>query len=228
MIKIKAYVFVFLVGLFSSCGVPQTQEMQKVRYHRVDMEKLNDSTIEYTNWVDTNHADIFLISKLDTIDRYTLSKDKGYFSYKYFNERAEVVKLKLYVKVAGRFKLNEIIFIDSQGQVIKDRSLYIQTEEKKDSLKLTVSNEFNRTFIIAGDTTAADFDTDKWIKADTVKSPRNFVVVPKELGNRKCMLRAIILDKKGNVEGGMDFYFDVNNLLCRDVRKALICDEALK
>lgn len=54
---------------------------------------------------------------------------------------------------------------------------------------------------------------------------RLYIVLSKKYIGRKALLQAIKTDKFGEDESGKDFYFDLKNLINRDVYKSMIASE---
>lgn len=192
---------------------------QKKVYEKITKENLNDSTIEHSYWVNNSSADCFLICYGDTIDRYFYSENSGYFNYTHFNPNKSIYKIKQIISLRGEAFPNESLYFNEIGEIIEHESSYLKVDDYKDSVRISVnfsSKIFDKVRILISNNT--DFNINKWSIVDTIETLKPYISLPKDLGNRKCLLQVVKMDSQGRDESGKDFYFDVNNLICRDIK----------
>lgn len=228
MKKIKIIV-IYLVACLAiqSCFHTDSNdsESNNEKHLKMTTDKLNDTTIEFSYWKDSLNANCFLVSKLDTIERYTYTSSNEYRNYTYFNKKGIIYKIKQFVAFPNEIKLNEIIYLNDVGEISDEKSFYIKAEILNDSIKLTAfpTNYFNKIVVVVSD--GNTFNKQKWVKTDTLKLLKKYIVLSKKYIGQKCLLQAIKTDKFGADESGKDYYFDFDNLICRDIKKSLICND---
>jgi hypothetical protein len=207
-----------------SCWNPDSKDSTfNNKYIKVTSDTLNESTIEFSYWKDKSNADCFLVSKKDTIDRYEYTSRDEYRNYLYIDKKGAIYKLKQFVAFGNEFKLNEIVHFNDEGAVNNKTSFYLKTERLNDSVKISAFpvDYFNKIRVLIGNEDS--FNNQKWIKADTLQSLKNYIILSVKYARRKCLLQAIKTDELGADESGKDFYFDIDNLICREIKKTLVC-----
>lgn len=219
----KTNIILSCLIMLSCVQGPVESKQSSKRYYKITTEQLNDSTTEFTNWIDSTKADCFLISKADTLDRYRYKSKDLYYSYLHFKKDSTFYKLKQFVRIKPNdIRLNEIVYIDEQKKIDEKNSSYIHMEPIGDSLKIRNPNStyFNKLRILIGE--EKTFNRDEWKKIDTIVSFAPYIMISLNNKGRKCIFQTIQTDSKGIELGGQDFYFDIENLKYRDITKSLV------
>lgn len=213
----------FLFILFD-CVQDKKPDLSNEPY-KIEKTIINDSISEYIIWDDSLTGNCYTIcNKKDTLNNGKVSKSSSYLQYVFMNG-SFIEKIKLFVNINGNYRINEIIKFNKTGDIDEKNSFYINAEVTADSIKLLLPGlVFNRTRIVS--TKENTLDWTKWKNVDTLYSFKNHITLSRtELQNKTCILSGINYkeDSQGKVdETGMDFYFEINNLLIRDVKKTLL------
>lgn len=226
ILTIKTLTFICTILLCISCE-NEAEKIKDRKYIEVTKEfDTNDSITTYTYWLNRNEAQVFQIGyKKDTVAFYQYEISDLYHNYTFFNTNGSIQKIKQYLEVNGKMRINELVEFDEKGTLIQRTANYITFDVNKDSifLKSPDSLFFNKLRVLIGD--KITFDRNKWAKIDTIISYRSYIAVPLKYKGRKCVFQAIKSDEFGTDKNGQDFYFDIDNLMCRDIKKSLICDK---
>jgi hypothetical protein len=225
--KLIKTLLLLLCGILFSCHIENKKT--SVEYFNTQVEKINDSITDVINWTDSVNGTYFRLYKKDTVSTATVTKKREYLQYKYPRSKLSNKKLKMFIKMGDEYKLNEIVYFDENDKIIEDESTYIVASIRSDSIKLSFPlRYFNRTQVVIGEESFIDIKNRT--KAETLNSANDFIVIAKNLTNNKCVLIGIkdsILQKNkkySKVESSLNIFFDLNNLLRRDVNNSLLAN----
>lgn len=185
----------------------------------------SDSITTFSYWINENEADVYQIGfNKDTVSQYKYKINKLYHNYTYYDKAGNIEKIYQYIKLKGNFRINESLKFSSNNEIVRDESDVIETKINENHIVILNHNKsiYNKLRVIAGDTLT--FEREKWQNVDTLVSFTDSIVVPFSYQNRCCIVQLITTDKAGNDLSGRDFFFDVNTLKCRDIKKSLVCE----
>ncbi|MFN7911777.1 MAG: hypothetical protein ACK5QC_08115 [Bacteroidota bacterium] len=226
----KLYIIsIALSTLLVACNFANDNEDKKEPTSYVNVVKEydpKDSVTTFSYWINDNEADVYQIGfNKDTIKQYKYRISKYYHNYTFYNKAGGINKMYQYIKLGGNFRTNESIEFNSNNEIIREESDLIDYKVNPSHLTLFNHNKniYNKIRILVGDTLT--FEREKWLTADTLVSFADSIIVPYSYGNRCCIVQLITTDKEGNDKSGRDFFFDVNTLKCRDIRKSLVCED---
>lgn len=193
-----------------------------LNYYKKTIEQLNDSVKEITEWEDSLKGKTFIVQKNDTITILFFVKRDKYYSYSYRDAKGVPYKLKLFTWQKNDYRVNEIVYLNEDGSIDEENSSYIHAEVIKDSIKLNNPKPevFSKLKVLIGDVDV--FDRDQWQSPDTLSSNNSYLMIPLKYSGKKCVLQTIQTDSKGRDLGGQDYYFDIENLIHRDIKNSLI------
>lgn len=214
-----------VVYLMSSCSENASIEKGFLKqFEKTTTEKLNDSTTEYSFWINKSEAICYIVFRQDTIERYRYLETSGYAHYSYFNKNGAIEEMQQMVFLDDETFPNESINFDTNGTIIDSESSYLKATTDKDSVRISLNSGFgyfNKIRVIISDN--EKFNINSWKIIDTVETFNPCISLHKNYESKKCKLQVIKTDKNGKDESGRDFYFDLKNLMCRDVKKSLLC-----
>jgi hypothetical protein len=211
-------------GLFISCD--NSAKTQTTLGSKPDsVEGVDDSTVCHSYSRADKNIDMFYISKTDTTARIRYSENEYYSNYTFLDESGKILKIKQYLRPIGiKERINEIVIFGNEGTIDSLQSTLLRAELIGDSIQLHADNQkqFSLTRVLAGE---GPFDQFLWSTYSTFETHSSYITIPKSIAGKHCVFQRVETDKNGKDQEGYDIYFDLDNLLCRDITVSLICPD---
>jgi hypothetical protein len=212
-----------LLALFS-CSTPTIENIVDHHHAPDKTERIDDSTVCYSFNVNDREKDMIYISKSDTIANVKYKETEVYENLIFYDKTRHIIKIKQCLRLEGiESRINESIYFKSDGTIDSSSSRLLFFELLGDSIRFHSDNQafFNKTRILIGDNDI--FDKWKWKNPIKFETTSSYLTIPNSFKGKKCLFQRITTDKKGRDESGYDIYFDTENIICRDIKKALVC-----
>lgn len=220
--------FKYFLYLFSALlvGCTSSEHPEEILLSRQPdrIEKVDDSTVCHSYTLSDNEKEMFYLSKGDTTTHVIVFVTEFYSNYVFFNKDKKISKIKQYLQPVGiRERINEIVRFTPQGAIDTTNSHLLTFFDLGDSIRLHADNyyAFDKTRVLIGDSNI--FERSAWKNPDMFESTSSYLTISKSVKGRKCVFQRITTDEKGRDQSGYDIYFDVENLICRDIYTSLVC-----